>query len=86
MATDVGEEELQRVACAENGSGGEIDLVDLIARRADLQPDRLELVLEQRHLVVAQVQLDLQSVELPGLDEAPLLRDVEERADVLVLE
>jgi len=52
----------------------------------DIEPDRLELTGQLLDLLVGQVVLDGKSLELRRLDEAALLRPLDERSNLLGLE
>jgi DNA-binding transcriptional ArsR family regulator len=56
--------------------------LDLLDRGADLQADRLELVGELGHFLVAEVELERERLELSRLDVATLFCALQERASL----
>ena len=99
MAADVGQEELEAVGGAGGGGDGGRLLLDFLlgllgggvgrggARlgRPHLEPDRLELARQPLLLLVVQVVLEHERLELRGVDEAALLRALDERLHLVGL-
>jgi hypothetical protein len=61
-----------------DGLGCKVHFVGLLAGLADLQPDRLELMLKVSELVVVQLELERQRLEVGRLDPAALLGALDE--------
>ena len=97
VAADVGEEELQAVGGAGGDrDGSRLDLLLLLlgfllglvlggARLPDLEAEGLQLARELLRLLLGQVVLEHERLELGGLDQAALLRALDERLDLLRL-
>jgi hypothetical protein len=88
VAADVGQEELQAVAGAKlhgrrSRNGGLFGL--LLARRADVEADCLELLRYVGNVLIAKVQLERKRLELGRLDVATLLGGLDEGATLKCL-
>src|SRR6266508_169160 len=73
VATDIGEKELQAVARPLDRAGCNLDFLGrFVDGWSDLEPDRLQLVRELGHFVVAEVKLERERLELSRLNVAAL--------------
>ena len=102
VATDIGEEQLQRVGCTRKRLGGPYRRFGLLLlalgvgkqllrvgvglRLPDLEPDRLELTRDLLGLLVVQFMLEDERLELDRIHPAALLRARDQTLDLIGFE